>query len=148
MLTVPSDPSTCQLRRKITSMSATCHSHGRQGGGHRRETYNRRSERRWEGSGKRTVCTGKGGASLGGSAKAKQQIGQCILRTACGKRPMHGMKLDIIDRKHQGLIFPAWRLVFPMTPERIILPEKPWQSEKSEEILGRVFTLDPYPQCS
>lgn len=42
---------------------------------------------------------------------------------------MYGMKLDIINGEHQGLIFPAWRLVFPVTPKRIILPVK--QQEES-----------------
>ena len=69
-----------------------------------------------------TVMRERKGAAWGG-AKAKQQIGLCILRTACGKRPMHGMKLDVINGVHQGLIFPAWRLVLPMAPKRIVFPE-------------------------
>jgi hypothetical protein len=72
------------------------------------------------------------GADWGG-AKTQQKIGRCILRTACCESPMHGMKLDIIDGEHQGLIFPAWYLVFPMAPKRIILPENGGSSEKSEE---------------
>ena len=42
------------------------------------------------------------------------------------------MKLDIINREHQGLIFPAWRLVFPMTPKRIILPAGVYRSQREE----------------
>ena len=64
---------------------------------------------------------------------------------------MHGMELDIINGEHQGLIFPAWRLVLPMTPKRIILPENGARSDESEEKgnrRGRVLTLDPYLRCS
>ena len=34
----------------------------------------------------------------GGRCQAKQ-ISRCILRTACSKRPVYGMKLDVIDGK-------------------------------------------------
>ena len=48
------------------------------------------------------------------------------------------MKLDIINGEHQGLIFPAWRLVFPMTPKGIILPTgAPRKSQKKEHKDGR-----------
>jgi hypothetical protein len=61
---------------------------------------------------------------------AKPAIGRCILRTACGKRPVYGMKLDVINGEHQGLIFPAWRLVFSMTSEGIVLPGNRVRSQK------------------
>ena len=57
-------------------------------------------------------------------------IGRCILRTACGKCPMYGMKLDVIDGEHQSLIFPARRLVFPMTSKGIVLPENSGSQKK------------------
>ena len=94
---------------------------------------------------------GEGG--VGGGGAETQQRNRCILRTASGERPMYGVKLDVVNREHQRLIFAAWRLVLPMTPKRIILPVKPWQSEKSEEEKERVwtwglFTLDPYLRYS
>ena len=60
-----------------------------------------------------------GGKGRGGSVKFKQ-ISRCILRTRCSERPMHGMKLDVVDRENKRLIFPAWYLVLPMTSKRII----------------------------
>ena len=42
---------------------------------------------------------GKGGG-LGRCTGPNDRSSRCILRTTCRKRPMHGMKLDIINRKH------------------------------------------------
>lgn len=64
---------------------------------------------------------------------------------------MDGMKLDVVDGEHQGLILPAWRLVFSMTPERIILPKNgsgQKSERRNEEDRRRGLTLDPYLQCS
>ena len=61
------------------------------------------------------------------------------------------MKLDIINGEHQGLIFPAWRLVFSMTSKGIILPVTIRKSQKEEKYVlssGRVRTLDPYHRYS
>lgn len=63
---------------------------------------------------------------------------------------MDGMKLDVINREHQGLIFPAWRLVLSVTSKRIILPESHGRQKNQRRGRdgGRVFTLGPYLRCS
>ena len=53
---------------------------------------------------------------------------------------MYWMKLDIIDREHQRLIFPAWRLVFPVASERIVFPS-PWRSEETRRTIADVCLL-------
>ena len=84
----------------------------------------------------------------GGDAKPKMN-GRCILRTACSKRPMHRMKLDVINGEHQSLIFTAWRLVLSMTSKRIVLPETvAVRTGEKMALNGRVFTLDPYHRGS
>ena len=59
------------------------------------------------------------------------------------------MKLDVINREHQTLIFPAWRLVLSMTSKRIVFPEiVAVRTEKKMVLDERVFTLDLYPRGS
>jgi hypothetical protein len=61
---------------------------------------------------------------------------------------MHWMKLDIIDREHQRLIFPARRLVFPVASERIVFPTPVAVRRNQENNSGRVLTLGLYRRGS
>lgn len=65
-------------------------------------------------------------------------IGRCILRTACGKGPMDGVKLDVIDGEHQSLILPARRLVFSMASKGVVLPANSQKSQEQKKRWGWV----------
>ena len=79
-----------------------------------------------------------------GGGGAKTQKDRSVHLTACSKRPVYGMKLDVIDGEHQSLIFPAWRLVFSVTSEGIVFPEhRVSQNKRKEGVEWTCVTLGP-----